>query len=99
VAENGREAVERVLEGRFDLVLMDCEMPEMDGYEATDRIRRIEREQQRRAVPIVALTAHAMPGDQRRCLECGMNEVVTKPVALETFGRLLERWTSPAPGR
>ncbi|RMF75287.1 MAG: response regulator [Acidobacteria bacterium] len=92
LAANGREAVERIGAGAYDLVLMDCEMPEMDGFEATRRIRRIEDAARRRRTPIVALTAHAMPGDRERCLDAGMDDYVTKPIALDTFDRLISRW-------
>jgi CheY-like chemotaxis protein len=78
-AENGRIAVEVVQREPFDVVLMDVQMPEMDGIEATRTIRRWERFAGGR-VPIVALTAHAMRGDEVRCLECGMDGYLTKPI-------------------
>jgi protein-histidine pros-kinase len=79
VAGNGREAVDRVFRAVFDLVLMDVQMPEMDGIEATTLIRRQEAGSPRR-LPIVALTAHATVDDRDRCLEAGMDAYVTKPV-------------------
>jgi two-component system, sensor histidine kinase and response regulator len=79
VASNGKEAVEQVAARAFDLVLMDVQMPEMDGLEATQVIRQQENGQKRR-LPIVALTAHAMVGDRERCLAAGMDGYVTKPV-------------------
>jgi two-component system, sensor histidine kinase and response regulator len=85
VANNGKEAVALLKEQAFDVVLMDVQMPEMDGLEATRLIRRLEADgqlplQRRRPIPIVAMTAHAMKGDRERCLECGMNGYLTKPV-------------------
>ncbi len=85
---NGREAVAAAMEGGFDLVLMDCQMPEMDGYEATEEIRRRERESGRH-LPIVALTANAMQQDIERCIQSGMDDYVAKPVTLEALRRAL----------
>jgi CheY-like chemotaxis protein/HPt (histidine-containing phosphotransfer) domain-containing protein/anti-sigma regulatory factor (Ser/Thr protein kinase) len=80
LAASGTEAVERALAEPVDLILMDVQMPEMDGLEATRRIRQLERAQGRRRVPIIAMTAHALKGDRERCLEAGMDEYVAKPV-------------------
>lgn len=77
IAENGKEAVEAVRKRRFDAVLMDIQMPEMDGYEATRTIRKDERFA---SLPIIAITAHAMKGDEEKCLEAGMNAHVSKPI-------------------
>jgi signal transduction histidine kinase/CheY-like chemotaxis protein len=85
IVENGRQALEALAAGGFDLVLMDLQMPEMDGFEATAAIRVHERQTGNR-VPIVALTAHAMEGDRRRCLDADMDGYVAKPVkAVELF--------------
>lgn len=78
-AKNGREAVRQIRALRPDLVFLDVQMPEMDGFEATAAIRARERFTADR-LPILALTAHAMPGDQARCLTAGMDGYVTKPV-------------------
>lgn len=78
VANNGQEAVDAVAEQEFDLVLMDVQMPELDGFQATQKIR--EMDPPLNALPIIALTAHAIKGDRERCLEAGMNEYVTKPI-------------------
>ncbi|MDR3531743.1 MAG: ATP-binding protein [Rhodopila sp.] len=93
-ARNGLEAVGIYRENQFDLVLMDCQMPEMDGYEATRAIRQIESFQRRRT-PIVALTAHAMEGSREASLESGMDDQITKPLTMAALtGKLLE-WLVP----
>ena len=88
--EDGAQAVATFREGRFDLVLMDVQMPGMDGFEATRRIRELERSSGRRT-PIVALTASAQKGDRERCLEAGMDGYVTKPVDAENLYAVIER--------
>jgi CheY-like chemotaxis protein len=92
VAENGRAAVDAVKARRYDLVLMDVHMPEMDGYEATETIRRWEQEERRPRTPIVALTAHAMKQDVERSRLAGCDEHVTKPVRKQTLLDLLDRY-------
>ncbi|MCB1823218.1 MAG: response regulator [Candidatus Competibacteraceae bacterium] len=93
VANNGREALQALEQKSFDLVLMDCQMPEMDGYEATRAIRAREQAGGRRArLLIVALTAHAMPGDREKCLETGMDDYLVKPFQYEKLKSLLRRW-------
>ena len=84
VANNGREAVELVAQQRFDVVLMDVQMPEMDGLEATRHIRAAEDSGQPR-VPIIAMTAHAMTGDREQCLNAGMDHYVTKPIRVHVL--------------
>lgn len=88
VAENGRQAVEMVQRAEFHLVLMDCQMPEMDGIEATRVLRSLGC-----CTPIVALTAHGLSGDRDRCIAAGMNEYLTKPVQLQELANAVGRWT------
>lgn len=86
VVANGREAVDAVREGDFDLVLMDCQMPVLDGFEAATLIRRWEQEDTKNRKMIVALTANALSGDRERCLAAGMDEYVSKPFTVEELG-------------
>ncbi len=90
IANNGQEALERLREGVFDVVLMDCSMPVMDGYEATRRIRAGEGG--RRDVPIVALTANALHRDEQLTDEAGMDAYLTKPIEIDLLRRTLARW-------
>jgi PAS domain S-box-containing protein len=90
-AENGRSALGALADGRFDLVLMDVQMPVMDGIEATRRIRAGEAGVRNRDVPIAALTAHAMAGDRDRFLEAGMDDYLSKPVDLDALVQLMRR--------
>ncbi len=93
VALNGLEAVERWRAGGFDIILMDCQMPGMDGYEATRVIRGLEQAAGSiRRIPIVALTAQAMEEDRRACLESGMDEYLSKPVKVENLRHVLRAW-------
>lgn len=97
VADNGRLAVEAVFKNDFDLVFMDCQMPELDGYEATKLIRQKEEADGggRRRVTIVALTAHAMEGDREHCLEAGMDDYLPKPFNPAQLSEILKRWSMP----
>jgi len=90
IATNGREALEMVRNHSFDAVLMDVQMPEMDGFEATRRIREFEQMTDRR-VRIIALTAHAMQGDREKCLSAGMDDYITKPILQKELAAALER--------
>jgi signal transduction histidine kinase/ActR/RegA family two-component response regulator len=96
-AGSGTRALERMRTERWDIVLMDCQMPDMDGYAATRRWRQVELAERRARLPIVALTAHAMADDRRRCLEAGMDEYLTKPVKLESLRSVLARHALDSP--
>ena len=94
--DNGELAVLTLRREEFDIVLMDCQMPVMDGYEATRRIRR--EEAPGRHVPIIALTANAFSEDRERCLAAGMDDYITKPVSMKLLARTVGRWTGHARG-
>lgn len=91
LANNGAEAVERVQQRSYDIVLMDCQMPVVDGYEATALIRQAQTADQR-PVPIVALTANAMEGDAERCIAAGMDDYLTKPIDQQRLLAVLNSW-------
>jgi two-component system, sensor histidine kinase len=102
IADNGQEAVEALKNEAFDLVFMDCQMPVMDGYDATRTIRALETEQSLQEggepkvhVPIIALTAHAFNSDRERCLSAGMDDYLRKPLNLEQLTITLRRWLLP----
>ncbi len=97
VVETGAAAVEAARSGRYAAVLMDCQMPEMDGYEAARRIRSAESATGRR-LPIVALTAHALAGDRERALAAGMDDYLTKPIRREALAEALRRHLGRADG-
>ncbi len=90
---DGQEALDAVARERFDLLLMDCQMPRLDGYEATRLLR--EREPHGQRLPVVAMTAHALPEDVARCLAVGMDDHLAKPITVERLRRVVGRWARP----
>ena len=94
-AKDGREAIAAFSTGNYDIILMDCQMPVMDGYTATAGIRDRERRLQAKPIPIIALTAHAMQGDREQCLAAGMNDHLAKPVTQQALAAMLIRWIRP----
>jgi signal transduction histidine kinase/ActR/RegA family two-component response regulator len=93
LAEDGRQALERLAAVRYDAVLMDCQMPEMDGYQATRHIRDPSSAVLDHDVPVIAMTANAFAEDRERCLAAGMNDFLSKPVDRSTLAQMLEKWS------
>ncbi|TNE32593.1 MAG: response regulator [Alphaproteobacteria bacterium] len=91
MVENGQQAIDRFAEEAYDLILMDCHMPEKNGYEATAEIRKQEGKK-KKPVPIIALTADAMKGTREKCLEAGMNDYLSKPIDKDELRDVLEEW-------
>jgi len=98
MVDNGREAVVAAENCTYDLIFMDCQMPVMDGYEATGRIRRLEQQSGSAGVPIIALTAHAMKGDREHCLAVGMDDHLSKPFTEQQLTSLLHKWLHDSGG-
>jgi two-component system sensor histidine kinase/response regulator len=91
-ALDGRSALEMLKLDRYDLILMDCQMPLLDGYDATREIRRREASRNGGHIPIVAMTANAMEGDRERCIAAGMDDYMAKPISVEKLDALLDQW-------
>lgn len=91
-APNGRTAVELFRKESFDIILMDIQMPEVDGFQATKLIRAVEQEEKRTPIPIIALTAYAMKGDREKCLAAGMDDYIAKPIEKSTLFKVVEMW-------
>ncbi len=89
---NGLEVLEALEDGSYDAILMDCQMPQLDGYEAAAKIREIEQATKAEPIPIIAVTAHAMKGDREKCLAVGMNDYISKPFKQEDLRDMLGRW-------
>jgi signal transduction histidine kinase/CheY-like chemotaxis protein/HPt (histidine-containing phosphotransfer) domain-containing protein len=96
VAQHGRDAIERLAGSRYDLVVMDCQMPEMDGFEATRIIRDSASKVLDHAVPVIAMTANAFTEDRERCLAAGMDDFLAKPVDQRKLETIVEKWLRPA---
>jgi CheY-like chemotaxis protein/HPt (histidine-containing phosphotransfer) domain-containing protein len=92
VTANGREAIAALERGVYEAILMDCQMPELDGFATTRMIREREAKSAQRRIPIIALTAHAMKGDQEQCVAAGMDDYLSKPFTLEQLHTVLQRW-------
>ncbi len=92
IAGDGLAALEMTRQRAFDLIFMDCQMPQMDGFEAAKALRRREQSSASEHVPIVALTANAVQGDKESCLGSGMDDYVSKPYTEETLAMMLDRW-------
>ena len=92
LAMNGVEAIARWEANRYDLIFMDCQMPRMDGYEATGAIRQQESSSDKQRVPIIALTANALSGDREKCLAAGMDDYISKPFGQTRMALILEQW-------
>jgi signal transduction histidine kinase/DNA-binding response OmpR family regulator/HPt (histidine-containing phosphotransfer) domain-containing protein len=92
LAENGTEAVILAEKNNYDIIFMDCQMPRMDGYEATGIIRQQEQTRQDNRIPIIALTANALSGDREKCLSSGMDDYISKPFAQERIAIILKQW-------
>jgi len=100
-AENGLEAIVKVEKEYFDIVLMDIQMPEMGGFDATRIIRNRSMEPLNPAsfiagkhIPIIAMTAHALQGDREKCLEAGMDDYISKPIHIDQLGSMIEKWAN-----
>jgi two-component system sensor histidine kinase/response regulator len=94
LAGNGREAIEMARQLRYDIIFMDCFMPELDGYGASRALRQLEQGERR--VPIIALTANAMADDRAKCIAAGMDDYLSKPVGLDDIRKTLQRWVHDA---
>lgn len=90
IAENGREAVEKAANNPYDAIIMDIQMPELDGYQATKKIR--EEQGNEKHTPIIALTANALSGDRETCLEAGMDDYISKPVEIGKLEEILKKF-------
>ncbi len=97
IVENGQEAIMEISHNPYDIILMDCHMPIVNGYDATIEIREAERRMGTGHTPIIAMTANAMVGDKERCIECGMDEYISKPVDFDLFKRIVSKWIDFGP--
>ncbi len=93
-ANNGAQALQAIQEASWDLVLMDCQMPVMDGYEATRKLRLGHAGKENKSIPVIAMTAQAMKGDREQCIEAGMNDYLSKPVKPDQLNRIIVKWVT-----
>ena len=96
LAENGQIALEQLAQQHYDLVLMDCQMPELDGFATTIQIRSGSTGSHNPQIPIIALTANAMKGDRERCLQVGMNDYLAKPIKAPELSEKIDFWLAKA---
>ncbi|MBN1297536.1 response regulator [bacterium] len=94
---NGAEALAAITEKQYDLILMDCQMPVLDGYEATRQIRIFEKQTGNRRTPVIALTAHAIKGDREKCLAAGMDDYLSKPFTPADLVSIVDKWLRKSP--
>lgn len=94
IAHNGLEAIDAYNKKKYDLIFMDCQMPEMDGYTATEKIRHIETSENLNHVPVIAMTAHALKGDKEKCLKAGMDDYISKPINITELEHVSSVWFS-----
>jgi len=94
---DGRSALHALAENDYDLVLMDCQLPELDGYETTRLVRRPDTPVRNHEIPVIAMTAHAMAGDRETCLAAGMNDYISKPISPAALAKAIERWIGTKP--
>lgn len=92
MAENGLQALEKMEQNSYDIVLMDCQMPELDGYQATEILRQKEKSDNLPHLPVIALTANAMVGDKEKCLASGMDDYLSKPIKIDKLTALFKKW-------
>lgn len=92
IAQNGIEAISKYMSGIFNLILMDCQMPEMDGLQASQRIREFETKENKKRITILAMTANAMKGDREKCIESGMDDFIAKPFKSQDLLCILNKW-------
>ena len=98
IVEDGKKALDALRHEDYDIVLMDCQMPEMDGYHATELLRSPSSGVRNPRIPVIAMTAHAMVGDRQKCLEAGMDDYISKPVDVEQLKDVLKKWSADVEG-
>lgn len=97
IVKCGEEAIKAIEKTAYDLILLDIQMPGIDGFETTSRIRKLEETLHRGALPIIAMTAHSLPGYREKCIKAGMNDYISKPISIKTVAEILEKWLPETP--